>query len=281
MDPRKSKASLSPKHFFDQPPLIETVLGAQFKPLAGLTNGHLGAFWSKLGKDWPNCKDMPPLPPAYERFEIETSWAGLGGMALQLTDNPASRMQIRNSAQDRMIQIQNGRFHYNWIKVNDVYPHFTSVFAEFQTQWKSFCNFLEGMGLGKPVVDQWEVTYVNHIPKGSVWSEPSDWGKLFRGLGLVQVASPGIPETLGLAATFQIPKRVGRLHWKQQHALLNDPKPGMPKEVLRLELTARGPISEAVGLEAGLNIGHEAIIDTFVAHTSDEAHKFWGLHGNR
>jgi uncharacterized protein (TIGR04255 family) len=275
-----NKSTVISKHIFDRPPVIETVLGAQFKPLPGLTNGHLGLFWSTLGKDWSLGKDVPPLAPAYERFESEKSWAGIGGFSLQLTANPASRLQIRNAVQDRMTQVQNGRFHYNWLRINDVYPRYSAVFAEFSAQWGKFKNFVTDKALGQIEIDQWEVTYVNHILKGTVWDAPRDWSKLFRGLGLIETSTPGPVETLGIQTSFQLPDQKGRLHWKLQNALLAEAKPGVNREVLRLELTARGPVTEKINLDMGLQLGHDAIIDAFVATTSDEAKKFWGYHGN-
>jgi len=179
-----------------------------------------------------------------------------------------------------MIQLQNGRFHYNWMRVNEVYPHYSAVYAEFDSQWAKFRDFIAAQKVGDVEVDQWEVTYVNHIPKGTVWSTPRDWSKLFRGLSLVEATEPGPVETLAIQTAFQLPGKTGRLHWKLQSALLTDAKPGVTREVLRLELTARGPVSEKIDLKAGLDLGHDAIIDTFVATTSDEAKKVWGYHGN-
>ena len=58
------------------PPVVETILGVQFDPLASWRNAHLGVFWKTLNTDdWPNVSDAPPLQPQFERF------AAAGGLA--------------------------------------------------------------------------------------------------------------------------------------------------------------------------------------------------------
>jgi len=53
------------------------------------------------------------------------------------------------------------------------------------------------------------------------------------------------------------------------------------EELLVMKLTARGSIREDEGeessLEAGLDLGHEVIVQSFKELTSEEAHKQWGL----
>src|SRR5262245_55135596 len=96
------------------PPVVETVLGVQFARLPGFTNAHLGAFWKSLdATEWPTVSDAPPLQPQFERFSEAAKWAR--GLQLQLTPIPAGRVQIKNRAGDRMIQVQNGRLHFNWL----------------------------------------------------------------------------------------------------------------------------------------------------------------------
>ena len=48
-------------------------------------------------------------------------------------------------------------------------------------------------------------------------------------------------------------------------------------EVLRLTLTARGPIDESTRLSDGLDLGRRVIVLTFRDITSKEAHAFWEL----
>jgi hypothetical protein len=57
-----------------RPPVVETILGVQFKPLRGLQNAHLGAFWKTLGDEWPTVADAPPLEPQFERFDAGGMW---------------------------------------------------------------------------------------------------------------------------------------------------------------------------------------------------------------
>ena len=54
---------------------------------------------------------------------------GLGDIVqLQFTQDPAFRIQIRNADLNRMIQVQNSRLHFNWMKgEGGRYPHYDAV----------------------------------------------------------------------------------------------------------------------------------------------------------
>src|SRR5438876_283976 len=99
---------------FKRPPVTETVLGVQFFPLEKLSSAHLGAFWNLLGEDWPDVNDAAPLQQEFERFGKDQQWIKLA-LRLNVVDKPTPRIQARNRANDRMIQLQNGRLHYNWL----------------------------------------------------------------------------------------------------------------------------------------------------------------------
>ena len=154
---------------FEQPPVVETVLGIQFKPLSGFCNAHLGAFWKHLGRDW--CKllgkdwtllsDAPTLEPTLERFEGSEAWAPLRS-GFRLTADPSARLQIRSATDDAMIQLQNGRLHYNWLGTRGGdYSRYKSVRPRFDELLRGFTGFVSTEALGKLVPNQWEITYVN------------------------------------------------------------------------------------------------------------------------
>lgn len=264
---------------FDRPPVIETVLGVQFGLIEGLTNAHLGAFWSTLSSDWPHVTDAPPLDQQFEQFDEERAWAQVGAR-LKLTQDPSARLRIHNAARDSMIQVQNGRFHYNWLgKTGEAYPQYTTVRPEFDKWFAAFRASIQHQGLAAIKVNQWEVTYVNHLPKGSVWNEPCDWAPLFPGL---PAPNPGLSgatlESVAGEWHYQIPDRRGRLHVQIGHGRRDVPE---KNEVLILNLTARGPVNGSEECEApwdaGLNLGREVIVRAFKELTSATAHKYWGL----
>jgi len=262
---------------FERPPLTETILGAHFDPLHGLGNAHLGAFWKRLGQGWTQPTDALPLLPQFERFG-EESWGG--GLSVQFGQGaPYFRMQIRNQAADRMVQIQNGQFHFNWLgKEGGSYPHYETVRAEFDKKLEELGRFLKEEALGEVNPSQWEVTYVNQIFQGALWNDRQDWDRIFKTpVSFSQTLGGASIESFAGGWQYEIPPRKGRLHISLKHGR-SSALGG--KEVLVLTLTARGEVKKENGwasLSDGLNLGHETIVKAFKEMTSDEAHKFWGL----
>ena len=265
---------------FDRAPVVETVLGVQFDLLQPLTNAHLGVFWKGLGAAWADVSDAPSLDPVFERFGAESAW-GRSGFQFKFTQDPACRLRIRNAAQDRMIQIQNGRLHYNWLKQRDgVYPRYEeTIRPEFDRMLGTLRSFLDSESLGELRPNQWEITYVNHIPRGTVWNEPADWMELFAAL----TGPTAGPQTVRLESFgghwhYEIPPQRGRLHVELQHGR---PSERDNPEHLVMKLTARGPVDtdgrNGLSLEEGLDLGHEAIVLAFKELTSPSAHRYWKI----
>jgi uncharacterized protein (TIGR04255 family) len=265
---------------YTNPPVVETVLGVQFDRLKGFANAHLGAFWRMLDPiEWPAVSDAPPLQPQFERFVEAARWAR--GLQLQITPIPQGRMQVKNRAGDRMIQVQNGRLHFNWLSVqgND-YPRYEAVRAGFVEQMERFLAYIHEAGLGPFQPNQWEITYINQLPRGGVWNTPADWTffEPLRGIPTVEGVIEG--EDFTGEWHFVIPEKRGRLHIEWQHALRA--LPNQPEcEIIQLTLTARGPVeSKEIGLRPileGLDLGRETIVRSFAGLMSAEANRQWGL----
>ncbi len=260
---------------FRNAPVVETVLGVQFDPVKGLSNAHLGAFWAKAVPDWLHTSDAAPLPPVFEQFDDEQPWLSSQGLGLMITRGSPTRVRIKNETKDRMIQVQNGRFHYNWLGVGGgVYPRYTEVRPDFDKTFEQFCSFVSDLGLEEVTPNQWEVTYVNHIPKGTVWDSPRDWSTVFPTL-LAKHAevSVGSLERLEAEWHFEIAPKRGRLHVSLRSAQrATRDRTG----VLVLNLTARGPVeSDGMSLHKGLDVGRAAIVNAFAEITSPSAHEFW------
>jgi uncharacterized protein (TIGR04255 family) len=263
---------------YDNPPVVETVLGIQYEKLPNFKNAHLGMFWSSFNlQDWPRTVDVVATPPQIETYAEGTRWGK--GFQFQIMDAPASRMQIKNANNDRMIQVQNNRLHFNWLgKSGGDYPRYAAVRTGFDDVLQRFIRFVAENDLGEFRPNQWEVTYINHIPQGTVWGTPADWG-FFKPLGNVP-SIPGIIDSESFQGEwhFLIPERKGRLHIQWQHGTrLREDKP----DYVQLTLTARGGIElakdplEAVG--RGLDLGHDVIVRSFERLMSDDANQYWRL----
>ena len=191
---------------------------------------------------------------------------------------PQVRLRVRNRAKDRMLQLQNGRFILNWLKVEgQAYPRYESIHREFAELLERFRDFLNTGSSGKlPVGNQWEVTYLNHIPKGGIWKSPMDWG-FCRLWNADRFTLPHVElESVESEWHFVIPRQQGRLHINWKHA--RKPK---GEELIVLNLTARGAC-EAPELAmnqclTGLDQGHTAIVTTFRDIMSETANASWGI----
>jgi uncharacterized protein (TIGR04255 family) len=256
------------------------VLGVQFAPIEGFTSGHFGWYWKNfLDESWVRTREATLLLDQFEKFGAEEDWKLLGLPAhLQLRAKTVGpyRLQIINVNDDRMIQIQNTRFHYNWKGGKGSYPGFERVFPEFLTELDRFRAFLRHAGLGEIAPNQWEVTYVNHVPKGHLWQTPADWHTIFPAL-FARQTELGAVRFEGVSGEwhYEIPPRRGRVHASVQHARAGS----HDNEVLALNLTARGPIGSGPSsgdVTAGLRSGHEAAVRTFVAIASKTALDHWG-----
>jgi hypothetical protein len=129
------------------------------------------------------------------------------------------------------------------------------------------------------VPTQCEVTYINNIASGKVWSDHGDLHKVLSVLkepsGFLEKA-----ETTQLVTTFRMTDSTGvergRLHIVAQPAFqVADHTPA-----LVLTLTARGNPYDAEegGVMSFMHLGHEWIVKGFTSVTTEAMHRVWGRH---
>jgi len=262
---------------FDRAPLVERVLAVQFDPLKGLTNAHLGWFWKGfLSPQWVKATTAALLPDQREVFEADAHWQRPGvTLSVRLGEDPV-RLQVTHENDDRVLQLQPTRFLYNWRRRQGSYPKHDALLQEFQEHLQGLRKFVDESGVGPLRLNQWEVTYVNHLPRGEGWESPADWAKVLpKLLGPGQVGGDLQIESFSGEWHFEIEPRAARLHVAVQHGrLLTAEGP----EVLVLQLTARGPIREEPGwgLQDGIDRGHRACRTAFAEMTPPALHALWG-----
>lgn len=262
---------------FRKPPLIETAVSVQFKPMERLKNAHLGIFWESVRDEFPNVSDAEPIAEQFEAFGDQA----LRGRRLPefriVSGQMMARLQMSSRDEQEMVQIQNGRVVFNWRRVKDgEYPRWNSVYRRFKDVLGKLNGYLTSQGLEEVSPTQWEITYVNHLEKGRDWQQSADWQAMLPGmLGNISGVSTGTAESLGCSVHLLLPAERGRVHIDLYHGFASA-EPGAT-ELLILQITARGGIGNTPGhtIVDGLEVGHTAIVRTFCDITGPDNQKKW------
>ena len=262
---------------FCSPPVVETVLSLQFEPIHRFSTVHVGLLWQKFRKDLLLMEEHPPLPPVVETFGKPTQ----SRIEVTIEEKPPlPRVWFLNESRTELIQVQADRFIHNWRKAagsSTPYPRYEPIRERFREELAVFERFLSDEKLGRIVINQCEVTYVNHIEPCGVWGRHGQMQTVFR--NWTSLESSFLPEAEGVAVhqRFVIPDEtggpVGRLHasvaphWKKAD--------GSP--LLVLNVTARGaPLGEGTdGAFAFFDLGRRWIVQGFTDLTTSDMHCVW------
>ena len=262
---------------FGAPPVTEVVLGVQFKTEKPLRVPHLGLFWQTIRDDFPEFSEQPPLAPQIEVLDEGMPQADQPGhIRIGMGSPPAPRCWFLDDSGNSLIQVQTDWFLHNWRKVtgDEEYPRFEGIRDQFIERWRAFTAFVGDQGLGKTSVAQADVTYVNHIPRGSCWNDADDMPRVLSVLKVVDDMSLWGPmESVELAIRRRLPDNRGRLHVTAAPALHAKDS----SVVIRMVLTARGPIGDdsEKAIVDWMQMGRSEIVKSFTALTTSEAHKVW------
>ena len=253
---------------FERPPVVEVVCGVLFRDIPGMLVAHLGSLWDKFRADYPTCREVAPLAPVVEQFDRPPE------LSFQFAEvPPMARTWFVHKNETGIVQVQRDRFLHNWRKVRetDEYPRYTSVIALFKDRLAVFEAFLNEHGLGDVVPLQYELTYVNHMPKGEGWSSLGDTGGLFPDFAW-RVAPERFlqeAEAINWRTSFALPNRSGRLHATIRNATRTEDR----TPLMQIELTARGIPSDASrdAMWNWFDLAHEWIVCGFVDLTGERA----------
>ncbi len=256
---------------YNNPPVIEVVLGVQFQEIPGFLSVHYGSFWECVRSDYPEAEDRPPLPSVFEEIPGREA-------SLELIDlPPLRRVFLVHSSKNYLLQVQPTRFLHNWRKMQptDAYPRFAAAEERFLSNWRVFLRFVEQNKFGSLKANEYELTYINHIPgdeKGfpqalHEYSHIFNWPNQRPDLFLPD------PSSLAIDLRFRLPEKRGTLQVSMKHGRRLADK----MEVLILELTARGPAqSDTSDMRDWFSVAHEWIVRGFTDLTTSRAHERWG-----
>lgn len=262
---------------FSDPPVVETVLSAQFERLSTLQTAHLGLYWSEILDRFPKTEEHIELPPQIE-VPPDSPQPIVGFRFEALDAAPVPRVWFVDNNGTQLIQVQRDRFIKNWRKVGegDLYPRYEHLRGGFDQDFKDFSRFVSRNELGEIRINQCEVSYINHIFSGVGWETHADIGKVFTVWQQPASPFPGTAEDVTFHARYPIsdPEKgfVGRLHVRLQAVKrISD---GLPMFVL--ELSARGLIADGTDF---FDLGRKWIVHSFAKLTTPMMHEIWGRRG--
>ena len=256
---------------YDNPPVVELVCGILFENLPKFLAPHIGLLWESFRTEYSNLRQMMPLAPVIERFDSTPS-SIIQSFPDDFPINP--RVWFESKEGTGLIQVQRDRFLYNWkkVKADDVYLHFDNVFKKYTECLSTFESFLQKHDLGEVKPIQYELTYVNHIPKGQGWNNLNDIGAVFPDLSWRNSQKRFLPELEGLSIqqSFALPDRQGRLHSTIRHGIRHP-----DQSIIQLDFTCRGIGKDRSqsGMSEWFQLAHQWIVRAFEDLTNPDVQK--------
>jgi uncharacterized protein (TIGR04255 family) len=251
----------------------EVVFGIQFQELKEFKSPHTGLLWNRFERGkYPACQEMPPIAHIIEEFPAKPKGEETV-MIERLNSLPLPRIFLINGEGDNLIQIQRDRFLQNWrkMKPDARYPRYATLYPEFEKSVGLFNDFLRSEKIGEVKLNQYELTYVNHIPLKIIDNN----------ICLIENIFPDFkcrdrqhflpkPERFFCRRSYQLPEKKGRLHvvLKQGQNIESG------EELFILDLTVRGFSAQ---MKEWFDIAHDWIVWGFTDLTSNEVQKnIWG-----
>jgi uncharacterized protein (TIGR04255 family) len=251
-----------PKISFERPPLVEVSFGVQFERLTAFRSGHFGLFWSRLANDFPETADRPPMAPLASGATTD-EWL------------PLPRVWFVHRDKHLLIQVQNDRFLLNWRRLRDdaVYPRFDTVLPVFIGYLKSWEAYCEASRLGGLKLNEAELTYVNHIPKGRGWAKREDLSHLVPSLvSAISADRMPLPVSIASTAVYDFATLQLRADLKHGYTGSGDDRQEIVVLDMKAESAGRLPAGPE-GLEVWFKDANDAIVRSFVALTSDSVQR--------
>jgi uncharacterized protein (TIGR04255 family) len=261
---------------FTSPPLTEVVASIQFATPSKYSEAYVREIWALFEGEFPNVQEMPPLPPVFEVFggpELPALRLNFG----VITGAIRSRYWFLSKDQTALIQFQQDRFIRNWRKVQtqkNEYPHFETIITKYASELETLQKYFESKSWGKIAATQCELTYVNQMSLTDEHGAPLPKSFYFRKADLsLDGDVTDLAINLRTTVTGNDGKPIGRLVVEGSTGVDNE-----GNSVLALNLVVRGAPANASITSAleFLHHGRQVIDKTFVAFTSDAAHKKWG-----
>lgn len=249
---------------YNNPPVIETVVGVEFEPIHSWQIPHFGLFWNRIRSNYQRFSVQPPLPEQVEKFGNERNT-----LTISLNPHPNARCWFFDKNGNWLLQLQNNRFLSNWKRIGSSYPDYKGFYERFEKEWNRYKEFLTAEKLEQPKLLQCEVSYINHI---EVDINFDDLGEIFPvWAGFEKDGFLPMPEAIAINTVYIIPENQGRLYIAMQPVVRNSDI----KTVIQLSVNAKVKIASNQEMKEAIDLAHNWVVSGFTDFTSDKMHKFW------
>lgn len=252
---------------YSNPPVIEVVFGVSFKKLDAMKLPHSGIFWQKIREDFPKCAHASPL--------VFSKLSPLIFSKLEESEFPLPRVWLINKNETNLIQYQTDCFFFNWRRMPgaEEYPRYSIVKSAFERYHKVFKEFINENELGEINYQQCELTYINHIVKGSGWNSLADIGQIMRDVMWTKKDDRFLPEPKAIqwVSIFPLPEDFGSLSVSLKHGTRQQDK--CPLFLIEISAKGLGGDQTKERISKWFDLAHIWIVKTFADITSDEIQK--------
>lgn len=250
---------------YKNPPVNEVVCGMRFQTPDKLRIPHIGLLWEKFRQQYPIIKHVPPIAGPKGEIPIDNT-----------TGAPFPRVWFINQTDDQLVQFQFDRFYFNWLRKKDVYPRYPHVIENFECILNIVMDFFNEFDLGELKPIEYELSYINHIPKGQGWNTVDDLPKIFSDFVWRKTTGRFLPSPVNISwqADFPMPEKMGNLTINLKQAIRTIDKVAL----FVLELKARGlhELNPKKTIHEWFDIAHEWIARGFADLTTPKVQKlFW------
>lgn len=251
---------------YKNPPVNEVVCGMRIRPSNKLLIPHIGLLWDKFRTEYPRLQHALPLSTTRGELLVD-----------RITNVPIPRVWFINASDDELIQFQNDRFYFNWRKRKGDYPRYEHVISNLETVFSSIKDIFSEFSLGELEPKEYELTYINHIPRGTGWERIDDLSEVFSDLiwNKPETRFLPIPQKVSWAAEFPIQDQKGTLSVSLKQGTRKEDE--LP--VFVFELRTLGFDSEDT-VRNWFDLAHEWIVRGFTDLTTGKMHEIWGIEEN-
>jgi uncharacterized protein (TIGR04255 family) len=249
---------------YKKPPVNEVVCGLRFETPHKLLIPHIGFLWEQLRTDYPNIQHAPPIVSAKGELLID-----------QAIGMPLPRVWFINKTDDQLIQFQGDRFYFNWRRRQSDYPRYNHVITHFEKARNAIEKMFSKFELGELKPIEYELNYINHIPKGQGWDNIDDLPKIFSDFAWKPTKERFLPnpESITWQTVFPLPNKQGHLIVSLKQATRTEDK--VPLLVLELKTLGIVDSKNKDAVREFFDLSHEWIVRGFTDLTTLKIQKIW------